>query len=370
MHLCIPLEIRCDRELDHEARTSDGLDVGTEIKLGELVDQLVDGLAHLREADELSNLSAGEVVVSLPGKVLLLDLSQDILGQALEVAQGSLGTPHPLVNHLAPIESAQGKGCPATAQADLKDGSHDTPGRLLDVDHVRQQCETIQLELGDVCLQENVDLRRCLVCAAFNRHRHAFHELLHLNLLLLAHRDVLELVRQGEETQQLNVGHHWPKMLVVCGNGWVLDVVVTCHTAKGSHLDLASSLIILDEVVLVQHHERSVDQVHTSLLQESVFLSLIGGDAVEAWRAHHANVKVGVSQPVHSILASLDGAQHHLGIHHVRQATKDLRLNRKLLVQERQVVLELAVLGDDNAVPLLVVLRPSGSSNHLHHIHW
>mmetsp|Transcript_112262 Transcript_112262/g.317543 ORF Transcript_112262/g.317543 Transcript_112262/m.317543 type:complete len:283 (+) Transcript_112262:3048-3896(+) len=280
--------------------------------------QLVDGLAHLGEADKLANLLRGEVVVALPGEVLLLDLAQDVLGQALEVPEGRLRAPHALVDHLAPGQGAQCQGSPAAAQADLKDGAHDATGGLLHVDHVREQCEAVELELRDVGLEQHVDLGGGLVGAALDGHGHALHELCQLDLLLLAHGDVLELVREREEPQELDVGHHGLQVVVEGRDRGVLDVVVARHTAQRGDLDLARALIVLDEVVLVQEHEATVDQVHAPLLQEPVLLGLVGRDAVEPRRPHHAHVEVGVAEPVHRVLARLDGPQHELRIHEVR----------------------------------------------------
>mmetsp|Transcript_63082 Transcript_63082/g.203357 ORF Transcript_63082/g.203357 Transcript_63082/m.203357 type:complete len:299 (-) Transcript_63082:2328-3224(-) len=125
MHLSIPLEVGRDCQLHHEARACDGLHVRTEIQFWELMHQLVDGLAHLGEADEFTNFGARQVVVALPGEILLLNLPQDVLGQALEVPQGRLRAPHTLVDHLAPVECAQCQGSPAPSKADLEDGAHD-----------------------------------------------------------------------------------------------------------------------------------------------------------------------------------------------------------------------------------------------------
>mmetsp|Transcript_45500 Transcript_45500/g.131780 ORF Transcript_45500/g.131780 Transcript_45500/m.131780 type:complete len:398 (+) Transcript_45500:1843-3036(+) len=58
VHTGVPLEIGSDRQLHHEAGARDGLHVGAQVQLRELVHQLVDGLAHLREPDELTNLCA------------------------------------------------------------------------------------------------------------------------------------------------------------------------------------------------------------------------------------------------------------------------------------------------------------------------
>mmetsp|Transcript_117329 Transcript_117329/g.373812 ORF Transcript_117329/g.373812 Transcript_117329/m.373812 type:complete len:986 (+) Transcript_117329:1016-3973(+) len=280
VHTRIPLEIWSDGELDHQARAGDRLHVGTQVQLRELMDKLMDSLTHLREADQLADLGTREIVVALPGEVLLLDLPQDVLGQTLEVTEGRLGAPHALVDHLAPVEGAQRQGGPTTAQADLEDRAHDAACRLLDVDHVRQEGETVQLELRDVRLQQHVHLGGRLVNASLDRNRHALHQLRHLDLLFLTHRDVLELVGQREETQQLDVGHHRLQVVVEGGDRGVLDVVVARNATQGRDLHLACALIVLDQVVLVQEHERAVHQVNAALLQKLVFFGLIGRDAV------------------------------------------------------------------------------------------
>eukprot|EP00438_Fugacium_kawagutii_P013505 Skav208898 [mRNA] locus=scaffold270:478980:481932:+ [translate_table: standard] len=56
VNLWIPLEVRSDGKLHHQTGTCDGLHVGTQVQLRELMNQLVDGLTHLWEANELTNL--------------------------------------------------------------------------------------------------------------------------------------------------------------------------------------------------------------------------------------------------------------------------------------------------------------------------
>mmetsp|Transcript_113777 Transcript_113777/g.326945 ORF Transcript_113777/g.326945 Transcript_113777/m.326945 type:complete len:596 (+) Transcript_113777:2084-3871(+) len=347
----IPLEIGGDRQLHHEAGARDGLHVCAQIQLGKLVDQLVDGLAHLGEPDQFADLRTGQIVVTLPSEVFLLHLSENVFGEALEMAERRLRAPHALVDHLAPIQSAQGEGRPTSAKADLEDGPHDAARGLLHVDHVRQQREAVELELGNVGLQQDVDFGRRLVRASLHRHGHALDELGHLHLFLLTHRDVLELVGQREQTEQLDVRHHGAQMVVERCDRRVPDVVMAGHATQCSDLHLTRALVVLDQIVLVEQHERAVHQVDAPLLQKPVLLGLIGRDAVQPRRAHHAHVQVRVAEPVHRILACLDGAQHELGVDQIRQSTKQLGLHRQLLVVEGQVVLELAVLREDDAMP-------------------
>mmetsp|Transcript_57678 Transcript_57678/g.103594 ORF Transcript_57678/g.103594 Transcript_57678/m.103594 type:complete len:900 (+) Transcript_57678:1228-3927(+) len=334
MNAGIPLEVGSDGELHHEAGASDRLHVGTQIKLGKLVNKLVDGLAHFWEADQLANLCAGQIVVALPSKILLLDLAQDVLSQALEVAQRGLRAPHPLVNHLAPVQGPQGKGGPTSTKTDLENGAHDSASGLLNIHHVGEKRVALQLELGDVGLKEHVHLRRCLLSATFHGNWHALHELCQLDLLLLADGDVFELVGQREETEKLDVGHHRPQVVVVGGNRRILDVVVAGDSPQSGDLHLSGTLVILDEVVLVQEHEGTVNQVDTTLFQKLVFLSLIRRDAVKTRVAHHTHVEVRVPKPVDSILTRLDGSQHELCVDHVWKAAQQLGLNRQLLIEQ------------------------------------
>ena len=60
-----------------------------QLQLGYLVHILVDGLAHLWHAHQLSNLIVPQVIEPLPGEVLLLDPPNDILGQLLELPERS-----------------------------------------------------------------------------------------------------------------------------------------------------------------------------------------------------------------------------------------------------------------------------------------
>mmetsp|Transcript_75394 Transcript_75394/g.157137 ORF Transcript_75394/g.157137 Transcript_75394/m.157137 type:complete len:283 (+) Transcript_75394:3647-4495(+) len=158
-------------------------------------------------------------------------------------------------------------------------------------------------------------------------------------------------------------------MVVEGGDGGVLDVVVAGNSAQSGDLDLARSLVVLDQVVLVQEHEGTVHQIDASLLQELVFFGFIGGDAVESRSVDHSHEEVGVAQPVHGVLSRLDGSQHKFGIEHVWQNGQQLGFDRQLLVVEGEVVLQLAVLSDDDAMTRLVILGSACSSNHLHHIH-
>jgi len=52
--LVVPLEVGGDGELHLQGGACDGLQVHRQVQLGELVDVLVDGLAHLRHADQLA----------------------------------------------------------------------------------------------------------------------------------------------------------------------------------------------------------------------------------------------------------------------------------------------------------------------------
>ena len=72
------------------------------------------------------------------------------------------------------------------------------------------------------------------------------------------------------------------------------------------------------------------------------------------------------TDPLDCFACILNGAEHHFGIEIVREFTDELRLNRQLLVHQRQIELQLTVIGYQNSFPLCVILRPTGSTQHLH----
>ena len=82
VQLLRPLEVGRDRERHAQHGARDGLHVRGELEPRELVDEAVDGLAHLGEADELADLLRLQVVEALPLEVLLLDLLDDVLRDA------------------------------------------------------------------------------------------------------------------------------------------------------------------------------------------------------------------------------------------------------------------------------------------------
>ena len=80
VRLRVELEVGRDCKLDTQHRARDGLHVSRELEPRELVDEAVDHLTHLREADELANLLGLVIVGALPCEVLLLDLLDDVPG--------------------------------------------------------------------------------------------------------------------------------------------------------------------------------------------------------------------------------------------------------------------------------------------------
>mmetsp|Transcript_42551 Transcript_42551/g.71012 ORF Transcript_42551/g.71012 Transcript_42551/m.71012 type:complete len:200 (-) Transcript_42551:3441-4040(-) len=163
VHLLVPLEIRRHREVHAKHAPGDGLHGGGELEPRELVHVAMDGLAHLREADELANLLRGQVVVALPRQVFLLYLLQDLGGNALELAERGLAPPHALVDHLAEAERLVRQLRPPALEHDLVQRPHEAARALRDVHHVRQQRQPVQLQVGDVRLQQHVYLGRGLL---------------------------------------------------------------------------------------------------------------------------------------------------------------------------------------------------------------
>eukprot|EP00965_Chrysotila_dentata_P147333 4863887-Pleurochrysis_carterae.AAC.2 len=128
------------------------------------------------------------VGLSCSRKVLSLDLLDNVLGDALELAQRRLREPHAPVDHLAKVEDALGETRPPALQHDLVDATHQPRGALRDVRHVGEEREAVELELRDVGLQQHVRLCRRLVNSLLHRDGHALDQAHQLLLLLLAHR--------------------------------------------------------------------------------------------------------------------------------------------------------------------------------------
>jgi hypothetical protein len=70
-----------------------------------------------------------------------------------------------------------GQTGPTSLETDLEHRSEDTTGRLSDVDHVGDEGEAIELELRNVGLKENVDLRRRVIDTFLDRDRYSLEEL-------------------------------------------------------------------------------------------------------------------------------------------------------------------------------------------------
>lgn len=68
------------------------------------------------------------------------------------------------------------------------------------------------------------------------------------------------------------------------------------------YLEIPRLLVILDQVVLVQHQGCSVHQVQSALVQQRISFEVVVGDPVEGGGPQHPDVEVRVAQPVHSIL--------------------------------------------------------------------
>mmetsp|Transcript_1476 Transcript_1476/g.4618 ORF Transcript_1476/g.4618 Transcript_1476/m.4618 type:complete len:419 (+) Transcript_1476:3107-4363(+) len=325
----------------------------------------VDGLALRREVDQLADLLRGEVVEALEAKVLALDLAHDRLGDAAELPQRALRQPHATLDHLAERQRLGGETRPAAVQHHLEEGAHDAAGALRHVHHVRHQRKAVQPQPADVRLQQHVHLGGRVLDGLLHRDGHAVEQLLQLALLLVAHGQVAELAAQREEAEELDVAHVPRQMLVEGGHAAVLHVVVRGHAAQVGHLQRAALAVVAHQLGAVEQRGGGVHQVAQPLAQLGVGLRLLDAHAVQLRAAQHADVQVGVAEPVDGVVDALHGAQHQLGVEVVGEARHELALDRQLVVEQREVVLQLAVAGDDDALALAVVLRAAGAAHHL-----
>ena len=152
VHLLVPLEVGGQGEIHLQHRTRDGLNVRAELDPRELMHELVNRLAHLGEANQLPNLLRGQVIVSLPRKILALYLDQNVLRNTLELSQRGLASPRATSRHFAHCQGFIREPRPPALENDLKDAPKDAPSRLRDVHHISHQCEAFELHAADVRL--------------------------------------------------------------------------------------------------------------------------------------------------------------------------------------------------------------------------
>ena len=61
------------------------------------------------------------------------------------------------------------------------------------------------------------------------------------------------------------------------------------------YLEIATFLVVSDEVVFVEKRSRGVDEVFSVMFQQSVVSQLVVRNAIKSWRPKHSYVQVRVS---------------------------------------------------------------------------
>ena len=115
--------------------------------------------AHFWELYDLPDLLCTHIIEVLPRELLLLlDLPEYFLRDAMILPQRSHGAPLSSLHHFARVEQGLGHLCPATLDAYVEEATEYSPCTLSNVYHVGIQVIPLELEAGNVCLQEDVDL--------------------------------------------------------------------------------------------------------------------------------------------------------------------------------------------------------------------
>ncbi|GIX62067.1 LuxR family maltose regulon positive regulatory protein [Babesia caballi] len=378
VQLRVPLEVRRDADLHAQHVPRQRLHKHLKIQPRHQVYELVDCLAQFRLPAQLTQLYAAQIVVPVPPEVVALKLQHQLLRQRLELAQRQHHRPHAPVNHFAKVEELLRQLAPLVDERDFVQRPENAPRVLRDEGHLRDQRVALEVEPGNVALQQNRHLAGALLAAAADGYRHLFHQRRQLHLFLVAHRYVLELRARREDPQQVGHGQVRPHVIHVGLDRGRLQVVETRNPPQRRGLDPPVSAIIPHERVLVQLEQRRVSQrlqphleqllVHRGraiLLVALVFIRR--NHPIKTRLLAHPHGVVRVPQPRHRVLQRCHVPQHHLGVQQLRQAAHQLALDRQLLVVQRQVELELFVNRDDDALALLVELRPPCASHHLLH---
>ena len=88
MNLLFPLEIRCDSKFHLDDASCYRLDICFKFESWELMDELMNDLAHLWKLHDLPYLLGRHIIEVLPGKLLLfLNLAQDLLRYSMILSE-------------------------------------------------------------------------------------------------------------------------------------------------------------------------------------------------------------------------------------------------------------------------------------------
>ena len=107
------------------------------------------GLSHLSEVNNFADLLSIHIIEVMPlelGFFLNLACYFIQMHHLCELSQRSHGAPQTLLDHLAHVQHHLAEMRPASLQADLKEGPHDTARTLGHVDHVGVEVIPLHLE--------------------------------------------------------------------------------------------------------------------------------------------------------------------------------------------------------------------------------
>ena len=88
-NLLIPSEVRSDRQIDTKQQSHNGLYLRLKVKLRGIVDESMNELVSILNAEKLTNLRWGEVEIAVPRELLPFGFTNDFSRHALKLAQWS-----------------------------------------------------------------------------------------------------------------------------------------------------------------------------------------------------------------------------------------------------------------------------------------
>jgi len=160
----------------------------------------------------------------------------------------------------------------------------------LNIDHVCDKGEALELQPRDVSLQQDIDLGGRFLHALLDGDRYTLQQLAQLKLLLLTDREELELLRESEDTEQLDGSHSGSEVLVVSGHGIVRHVEVGSDASKVGALELARGSLILDKVAFLKESGGGVDDISALLNEGTIVILVIDADTVQDGVLEHAHI--------------------------------------------------------------------------------
>mmetsp|Transcript_81372 Transcript_81372/g.244012 ORF Transcript_81372/g.244012 Transcript_81372/m.244012 type:complete len:945 (-) Transcript_81372:82-2916(-) len=363
-----PVEGRRDRQHHAQHRPRDRLRAHLHLEQGQLRRFLLDRVRHPLVGDELAHLLGANLAQRVDARALGLQLRVDVVRQRAKLPHRVVKVPAAPLELLGHAVDLLGVREPSAAERDLEEAARDARGALCDERAIGDERKGAHGQAGDIGLHEDVGLALAVGEARLDGQLALRLETLHLLHLLLAHLDVGKLGRAAERVQDVAVAGRRPELLLKRLDRADRQVEVRRRAPELGRVERARRRVEAHHLGRVETRGHHLDQLRPPRVEPRVGLLLVVRDAIDHRVAAHAHVEVGVREPRDSLFDRRDRPERDLGVEVVAKHRHKLRLDRQLLREHRQVVRQLRMRREDDALARRVKLRPPRAPKDLHHV--